>query len=101
VVCREFIAPKYIDPKFLDPRHVFKDIAPLPTSITDAGPSNSHSHANVFMPEKKRRNRDGYAEGDYTLFHKCSASEFIQSQDPVGMLGTLNQIEFTSEEERA
>ena len=106
VVCRDFIAPKHIDPKFLDPKHVFKDIAPLPTSITqgDAGPStvtpNNHSHANVFMPEKKRRNRDGYADGDHTLFRKGRAEDFVRGADPVTLLGSVNKIEFVSEEEK-
>lgn len=123
VVCQGFIAPKHIDPKFLDPKHVFKDVAPLPTSITQpstdpssstAGPSSlsasanavvktqsgTHAHANVFMPEKKRRNRDGYAEGEYTNFHVCTAEEFIRGVDPVALLGTKNKIEFKSEEEK-
>lgn len=124
MVCQEFLAPKHIDPKFLDPKHVFKDIAPLPASITEipAGEdgetpaghastsaaaaaaarlaSANHSHANVFMPEKKRRQREGYAEGDYTLFHKMSATDFIRGIDPVALLGTMNQIEFVSEEEK-
>lgn len=107
VVCQGFLAPKHIDPKFLDPKHVFKDVAALPTSITDptdpsssALPANNHAHANVFMPEKKRRAREGYADGDYTLFHKSSASDFVRHADPVTLLGSMNQIEFTTDEEK-
>ncbi|ORY33813.1 putative RNA methyltransferase [Naematelia encephala] len=124
VVCREFLAPKHIDPKFLDPKHVFKDISSLPTSITEPiDPSssttpatsastsaaasaaarlasNNHSHANVFMPEKKRRNRDGYADGDYTLFHTATATEFVKIADPVALLGSTNKIEFLTDEEK-
>ena len=121
VVCQDFLAPKHIDPKFLDPKHVFKDIAPLPTSITDAPAdgsitlpttassaataaariaANNHSHANVFMPDKKRRNRDGYMDGDYTLFHKVSATDFLRGADPVALLGTMNKIEFVTDEEK-
>jgi AdoMet-dependent rRNA methyltransferase SPB1 len=110
VVCQGFLAPKHIDPKFLDPKHVFKDIAPLPTSIT-ADPSdpssssalpapNNHAHANVFMPEKKRRAREGYAEGDYLLFHKASATDFVKNVDPVTLLGSMNKIEFSTPEEK-
>ncbi|KAL7423920.1 AdoMet-dependent rRNA methyltransferase spb1 [Cryptotrichosporon argae] len=121
VVCRDFIAPKHIDPKFLDPKHVFKDIAPLPLSIT-APPSGSSSaqpnasaaasaaariaagsqiHANVYAPEKKRRQREGYADGDYTLFHVATASEFVRGAEPVLILGTMNKISFELEEEKA
>ena len=53
------------------------------------------------MPDKKRRARDGYAEGDYTLFHKGKAVDFVRGADPVGMLGTLNQIEFETDEEKS
>nr|XP_018263852.1 AdoMet-dependent rRNA methyltransferase SPB1 [Kwoniella dejecticola CBS 10117]OBR86010.1 AdoMet-dependent rRNA methyltransferase SPB1 [Kwoniella dejecticola CBS 10117] len=128
VVCRDFLAPKHIDPKFLDPKHVFKDLAPLPTSITTAPTessttgeasiaatqaststaaaaaarlaANSHAHSNVFAPEKKRRHRDGYAEGDYTLFHTASATDFIKGMDPVLLLGGMNKITFDTEEEK-
>ena len=125
-MCQDFLAPKHIDPKFLDPKHVFKDVAPLPTSITtpaidssnpDAGPSTSNSisqsanviaksqsgtnaHANVFMPVKKRRHREGYAEGELTNFLAGSAMDFVRGADPVGLLGTLNKIEFRTDEEK-
>ncbi|KAK4688660.1 AdoMet-dependent rRNA methyltransferase SPB1, partial [Tremellales sp. Uapishka_1] len=123
VVCRDFIAPKHIDPKFLDPKHVFKDVSSLPTSITAPPTSgdipatqgstsaaataaarlaqNSHAHANVFAPEKKRRNREGYADGDYTLFHTAKAEDFVRGGDPVMVLGGMNKIVFESDEEKA
>ncbi|KAG8817972.1 AdoMet-dependent rRNA methyltransferase spb1, partial [Serendipita sp. 399] len=112
VVCREFHAPKYIDPKFLDPKHVFKDLAatrdnkddndPSSKLLVDKSTSANNAHANVFMPEKKRRRRDGYDEGDYTLFRTLSAKDFIYSSatDAVGLLGTTNRITFESEEEK-
>ena len=124
VVCQDFLAPKHIDPKFLDSRHVFKDIAPLPTSITELNvdsegvPTNTpastsaaanaaariaasnHSHANVFMPEKKRRQREGYAEGINILYHATTATDFIRGTDPVALLGTMNQIKFNTDEEK-
>lgn len=101
VVCREFLAPKVIDPKFLDPRHVFKDLATSTSALSsDKGKSTENATANVFQPEKKRRKRDGYADEDYTLFHKLSASDFVRKQDPISMLGSANQISFETEEEK-
>ncbi|KAL5535582.1 SPB1 [Sanghuangporus sanghuang] len=99
VVCREFLAPKYIDPKFLDPKHAFKELS---ASVVNADKENisAHAHANVFMPEKKRRQREGYAEGDYTLHRTSSASEFIRCPDPVAFLGSINRIAFQSEEDK-
>lgn len=103
VVCREFHAPKTIDPKFLDPKHVFKELTTasnISGTTLDKGTSANNVHANVFMPEKKRRRRDGYDEGDYTLYKTLSAVDFVNSHDPVALLGNANKIAFTTEEEK-
>ncbi|KAI9794742.1 MAG: AdoMet-dependent rRNA methyltransferase spb1 [Candelina submexicana] len=84
VVCRGFKAPKRIDPKFLDPRAVFAELA-------DPTPNNE---AKVFNPEKKKRKREGYEEGDYIQFKEVPVSEFIQTTDPIAMLGSLNKLNF-------
>ncbi|KAI5124633.1 hypothetical protein M0805_004242 [Coniferiporia weirii] len=100
VVCRDFLAPKHIDPKFLDPKHVFKDLSAIAPSVVDGVVQADNAHSNVFMPEKKRRHRDGYAEGDYILFKKAPAGDFIRCQDPITFLGSINRIAFESEEEK-
>jgi AdoMet-dependent rRNA methyltransferase SPB1 len=84
VVCRGFKAPKRIDPKFLDPRAVFAE-------LSDPTPNNE---AKVFNPEIKKRKRDGYEEGNYTQFKEVPASEFIQTTDPIAILGSLNRLSF-------
>jgi AdoMet-dependent rRNA methyltransferase SPB1 len=84
VVCRGYKAPKHIDPKFLDPNHVFAELA-------DPAPNNE---AKVFNPEKKKRKREGYEEGDYTQHKEEPASAFIQTTDPIAMLGSLNKLSF-------
>ena len=84
VVCRGFKAPKRIDPKFLDPRAVFAE-------LSDPTPNNE---AKVFNPEIKKRKRDGYEEGNYTQFREVPASEFIQTTDPIAILGSLNRLSF-------
>lgn len=96
VVCRDFLAPKHIDPRFLDPKHVFKDLS----STGDKGADTNNYEANVFRPEKKRRNRDGYADGDYTLFKAANVVDFIRNPDPIAMLGSVNKIAFETEEEK-
>jgi AdoMet-dependent rRNA methyltransferase SPB1 len=96
VVCRDFIAPKHLDPKFLDPKHAFREVQ---TTGPNNGTSSKNVHANVFLPEKNRRKRDGYDEGDYTLFKRLPASEFVKSDEPVALLGSSNQITFDSDEE--
>lgn len=100
VVCRDFYAPKFIDPKFLDPKHVFKELSTTGPSNVDKGTSANNAHANVFQPEKSRRKREGYAEGDYTLFKKATAGDFIRCPDPIAFLGSVNRIAFESDEEK-
>lgn len=84
VVCQGFKAPKKIDPRFLDPRTVFAELA-------DPTPNNE---AKVFNPEVKKRKRGGYEEGDYTQFKEIPASEFIQTTDPIAILGQYNRLTF-------
>ena len=95
VVCRDFLAPRQIDPKFLDPKHVFKMLSS--SSSADMGAS---SQLNVFHPEKKRRQRQGYEDGDYTLFKEGTAADFVQGADPVSFLGSVNKITFKTDEEK-
>ncbi|PLW29680.1 hypothetical protein PCANC_21111 [Puccinia coronata f. sp. avenae] len=98
VVCQGFLAPKKIDPRLLDPAHVFKDVE-LTKKVTDDQAEASSSKLtpnaqNVFKPEKKRRTREGYDEGDYTLHKSSSASALINARDPVSILGVANCIKF-------
>ncbi|QIW94642.1 hypothetical protein AMS68_000160 [Peltaster fructicola] len=86
-VCRGFKAPKHLDPKFLDPKYAFAEVEE--TSV--------NMEARVFNPEKKKRKREGYEEGDWTQFHEAPASEFVQTHDPITMLGTLNRLHFRQE----
>ena len=82
IVCRGFKAPQRIDPRLLDPHAVFTEV-PAPCS-TNA--------AKVFAPEKKRRSREGYNDGD--CFRQASLSEFIHTPHPVAMLGSFNKFSF-------
>jgi AdoMet-dependent rRNA methyltransferase SPB1 len=84
VVCRGFKAPKRLDPKFLDARHVFAE-------LSDPTPNNE---AKVFNPETKRRKREGYEEGDYTQHKEIPVTEFINTTDPIAILGGYHQLSF-------
>ncbi|GAM89049.1 hypothetical protein ANO11243_070830 [Dothideomycetidae sp. 11243] len=81
-VCRGYKAPKQLDHRFLDSKYAFAE-------IEEAAPNNE---AKVFNPEKKKRKREGYEENDWTQFHECSASEFIQTNDPIKILGEMNKL---------
>ena len=86
-VCRGYKAPKHMDSRFLDPKYAFAEVEA--TAV--------NNEAKVFNPEKKKRKREGYEEGDWTQFHEAPASEFIQTQDPIQMLGSLNRFHFRQE----
>ncbi|KAF2225986.1 Spb1 C-terminal domain-containing protein [Elsinoe ampelina] len=83
-VCQGFKAPKNLDQRFLDPKHAFAE-------VEIAAPNNE---AKVFNPEKKKRKREGYEEDDWTQFHEVPASDFIQTNDPIKMLGEMNRLSF-------
>lgn len=72
VVCQHFKKPDKIDADLLDPKIVFKDPEGEPTG----------SKINLLKPEKQKKAKaEGYAEGDYTLFHQLKATDFINSSD--------------------
>lgn len=87
VVCQGFLAPEKLDPKFLDPKHVFKEIDDTQRRAID-----------LIHPEKKRRQRDGYPEGDYTLFHSLPVTEFFASKEFEDLLARSSEIALDSEE---
>ena len=74
-VCRGYKAPKNLDPRFLDANYAFAEVKEKAANM----------EAKVFNPEKKKRKRDGYEEGDWTQFHEVSVTEFIDdSETPRG-----------------
>lgn len=86
VVCQNYLAPDRIDPKFLDPKAVFKEV--------DDEPKGG---INLIHPEKQRRHRDGYREGDYTLFHTLNASEFFASDNYLELLADASEVTLDDE----
>ena len=95
VVCMGFLAPKRIDPKLLSAKHVFKDLDV--TAAAGAQAANPMQSLNIFQPEKKRRKREGYADGDTTLFRATSVADFIASPDPIGVLSSSSQLSFSTD----
>jgi len=91
VVCRNYKAPKKIDPKLLDPKHVFKDVDEALGELQAKEKTNATLN-DLLHPEKKKRNRSGYTEGDYTLYHPCSLTDFIETKDAVSVLARSTEI---------
>ncbi|KAJ1927564.1 AdoMet-dependent rRNA methyltransferase spb1 [Tieghemiomyces parasiticus] len=91
VVCRDFIAPRRIDPRFLDPAYVFQEL-----ETEAAGPT-----VNILRPEKHIRARDGYEEGNYTMFKTMDALDYLRSTNPTDILARYSALTFDTESSRA
>ena len=87
MVCQNYLAPDKMDPKFLDPKAVFKDTDKEPKQMID-----------MIHPEKQRKHREGYPEGDYTLFHTLKISEFMKSDNYLQLFAEANEIVFDDKE---
>ncbi|KAJ2868081.1 AdoMet-dependent rRNA methyltransferase spb1 [Coemansia aciculifera] len=92
VVCQDYIAPKSIDPRFLDAKYVFEDLVL----------NKAQTSTDIFAPDakQKKRHREGYDDGDYTLHKSIDAMEFVKSRDPAGTLGGANLMTFDTDEAR-
>ncbi|KXS12833.1 FtsJ-domain-containing protein [Gonapodya prolifera JEL478] len=85
-----------IDARLLDPNYVFKDV-----DDADAGEGNDPDAEqkgrilnDLIHPEKHRRHRSGYADGDYTLYHPEPVREFILSSDALSVLARASALTF-------
>lgn len=83
VVCQHFKAPERIDPKFFDIKYVFSEVE---------GNDVNKKISDLFKNAESKRNRGGYEDGDYTLFHKLRASEFVNSENFIELLARSNYV---------
>ena len=65
------------------------------------GTSSQNLLENVVNPDKARRKREGYEEGNYTLYKTIGADDYIRATDAIAILGSYNRITFDSEADRA
>lgn len=82
VVCKGFKAPKRLDPRLLDPKEVFEELPDAPKNM----------EAKIYNPEKKVRKRQGYDEGDNLLYHEATIMDFVENEDPITLLGSMNKF---------
>ncbi|XP_023512222.1 adoMet-dependent rRNA methyltransferase spb1-like [Cucurbita pepo subsp. pepo] len=76
-------APAKIDPRLLDVKHLFQGSVEPQRKVVD-----------VLRGTKQKRHRDGYEDGDMTLRKVSSASNYIWSDSPLEILGTVTCITF-------
>ncbi|MBN3298569.1 SPB1 protein, partial [Amia calva] len=85
VVCQGYQAPDKIDNKFFDPKHAFKEVEIQAKTVRD------------LVPIKKPK-AEGYADGDVTLYHRFTVSEYVRAENPVDFLNKANEITFDNPE---
>ncbi|XP_057783115.1 adoMet-dependent rRNA methyltransferase spb1 [Salvia miltiorrhiza] len=78
----KYKAPSKIDPRLLDFKHLFQG-GKEPPKVVD-----------VLRGTKQKRHRDGYEDGDTTLRKLSTASQFIWSDNPLEILGSVTSITF-------
>ncbi|BGP07254.1 AdoMet-dependent rRNA methyltransferase spb1 [Rhodotorula toruloides] len=55
---------------------------------------------NVFAPEKKRKQREGYDDEDRILYRECRVMEWVRHQDPIGVLSMVNKMTWAEDEDK-
>jgi len=87
IICLNYKAPAKIQRELLDIRHLFS-VVPEQNKPRD------------IMDKSTKRHRDGYEEGNTTLWKVGLASDFIwsDSQTPLEFLGSYNLISFDNQE---
>ncbi|XP_061539680.1 pre-rRNA 2'-O-ribose RNA methyltransferase FTSJ3 [Phycodurus eques] len=81
VICQGFLAPDKIDAKFFDPKYAFKEVEVQAKTVKE------------LVPDKKPK-AEGYSDGDLTLFHSCTVTNFVKAENPVDFLGKASEITF-------
>lgn len=85
VICQGFLAPDKVDAKFFDPKFAFKEVEVQAKTVTE-------------LVTKKKPKAEGYAEGDLTLYHRTSVTDFLRAANPVDFLSKASEITIDDEE---
>ncbi|KAG6550168.1 hypothetical protein Mapa_008125 [Marchantia paleacea] len=89
VVGLKYKAPAKIDPRLLDHRHLFKEVEE-PTKVVD-----------VLRGSKQKRHREGYEEGVTTLRKEVPVNDFVWTEKPLELLGTITSISFAGPDDKS
>lgn len=83
VLAFKYKAAAKIDPRILDVKHLFQGAIEPPRKVVD-----------VLRGTKQKRFREGYEDGDTTLRKVSTAADFIWSDSPLEILGSVTSISF-------
>lgn len=79
----KYKAPAKIDPRLLDVKHLFEGSIEPQRKVVD-----------VLRGTKQKRHRDGYEDGETLIRKVSSAVDFIWSDSPLEILGSVTSITF-------
>ncbi|KAI4295516.1 hypothetical protein L6164_035556 [Bauhinia variegata] len=79
----KYKAPAKIDPRLLDVKHLFEGSIEPPKKVVD-----------VLRGTNQKRHRDGYEDGSSIVRKLSSAADFIWSDAPLEVLGSVTSITF-------
>ncbi|KAH0712002.1 hypothetical protein KY285_007638 [Solanum tuberosum] len=82
IIGLKYKAPSKIDPRLLDIKHLFQG-GKEPPKVID-----------VLGGTKQKRHRDGYEDGATVLRKVCSVADFVWSDNPVQVLGSVTSMSF-------
>ncbi|KWU47365.1 FtsJ-domain-containing protein, partial [Rhodotorula sp. JG-1b] len=107
VTCQGYLAPAKIDPKLLNPKFVFAEVDAIADEEEETNASKKNKRdvmtpasLNVFAPEKKRKQREGYDDDDRILYKECRVMEWIRHPDPIGVLSMVNRMRWAEAEDK-
>ena len=90
VVCQSYLAPKRVDPSLFDPKTVFS----LEEQQENLDLSGQHLPSVLSKKAFKNRKAMGYEDGLSLVTKRLSASEFMDADDPLSLLGVATEIYF-------
>lgn len=95
-MCHGYKAPEKVDDRLFTMKDIF-----LEEEEKMDNTENQNKKPLVFLKQGKKdiRNRGGYESGISTTLKKGSVVEFINSKDPVSVLGTYTKLIFEDENE--
>ncbi|EEF49423.1 pre-rRNA 2'-O-ribose RNA methyltransferase [Ricinus communis] len=79
----KYKAPAKIDPRLLDVKHLFQGSVEPQRKVID-----------VLRGSKQKRHRDGYEDGESIIRKVSSAADFVWSDTPLEILGSVTSIAF-------